>query len=158
MHHLSIALPILFIFCGCAAKHSSLPTTGYEIVIWVKGVENKVKGPATSEQIKEVVARIVENSDDMLQLAVTDSLIMKLKNGITCVEVSVDSPITTVFGNANCSFSRLLIPINKGSNVESIVFYLGDRNTYFTPPGISSHGKKELYKLLELLNATWVME
>ena len=158
MHHLSIALPILFIFCGCAAKRTSLPAIGYSAAIWEKGVKTVVKSQATNEQVKELLADIVENSDDMLQLVVTDSLIMKLKNGITCIEVSVDSPITTVFGNANCSFSRLLIPINKDCKVESIVFYLGDRNTYFTPPGISSHGKKQLFKLLELLNATGVIE
>ena len=149
------ALPTFFAICGCAAKQAPLPTTGYKAVVWEKGKEAKVKSQASCEQVREVVSSIVEHSDDMLKLIVDDQLIKELKEECTCLEVTLASPVTARFGKQETTFSCLLVPINTDANVHSIVFYIGDGKTYFTPPGVSTQGKADLNHLAELLCVTF---
>lgn len=150
-----IALSTLSVICGCAAKKSSLPAAGYKVVVWEKGVKTEVKSQTGREQVREAVSGIVEHSDDMLKLIVTNQRIKEITKECTCLEIMFASPLTSQFGKTESSFSRILIPVNTDSSVQAIVFYLGDSKTYFTPPGVSRQGKADLNNLTELLGITF---
>ena len=154
MRLLYFIIPVLLVIFGCAAKKSSLQAIDYKVVIWEKGKKEEMKCKASNELVRDAIIQIVENSDDMLKLMVTDQLINGLKQRIYCLEITFTSPLTAKFGETDTSFSRIFIPINNDSDVHGIVFYLADSRTYFTPPGISSHGKVDLNNLLLLLNIT----
>ena len=154
-----IVLSILNVICGCATKRS-LPATDYNVVVWDHGKKTEVESVADNEQVVKAVTQIVKNSDDMMQLLVTDKLITKLQKERKCMELTLGSPLTLKVGEEEVSFTRLLIPIASASEngTEAIVFYLGDKKRYFTPPYVSTQGKPDFLSLAKLLDFTSMID
>lgn len=135
----------------------SIKTSATEIIIYNKGVSDKVEFTADQEKkIQEIVKDIYEKADKTVSFNITKDNINEIKSKNRCVEIIFDGSF--MFNNSAIGPSvvkKMLIPLNgnyAGDIQKGILTFFTGQDNYDGKSYSNSNGVKyieQMYKILQ---------